>query len=243
MNQAKEMGEVEKAANKESEVASRQAERIRGDFGGSDKRALEEANKQPGMADYTKDLQAKLEGSQKLLQELRQSIMNGEHQTGDVNKKVQLEKLLDKGRYKVHHAFAKPEDPGRVASAQASLENAGKNFQQRFIKQAETMDSALKGEQSQNERYPGEMAKNYNVDNIRENLPADKMSDLQTEVSSALDRLKDLQPEIEKIAQEKALKPEEKDEVLKNYATMYEQYNKVKDELKQVMEDVEKARK
>jgi archaellum component FlaC len=87
------------------------------------------------------------------------------------------------------------------------------------------------------------MATKYNVENVRTNLPADQLSGLQTEISSALDKLKDLQPEIKKIAQEKALKPEEKDEVLKNYGTMYEEYNKVATELQEVMEDVEKARK
>lgn len=243
MSQAEKMGRVEEETNKESEAALLQANRIHGDFDGLDKQALREASEQPAMADYTKDLQGKLEKSQQLLQELRQSIMNGEHQTGDINNKVQFEKLLDTVRNKVHHVFAQPENPSRVAGQQTQLENAAGNFQTRFVKKAETMDSALKGEQTSNEMYPGEMARKYNVDNVRANLSADQLSDLQTEVSSALDRLKDLQPEIEKIAQEKALKPEEKDGVLKNYGTMYEEYNNIKNELKQVMQDVEKARK
>ena len=240
MNQVEKRGGVEN--NKESEVARLQADRIKMDFGHSVKQALREADEAPAVADYVAGLQGKLGEATQLLQELRQSIMDGKHQTGDVNNKVQFEQLLDKVRYKVHHAFAKPEDPGRVRGQQIMLENAGENFQKRFVEPAKTMDAALKGEQSTSEMYPGEQATAYKVDSVRKNLSADKLSELQTQVSSTLERLNNLQPEIEKIAQEKALKPEEKDGVLQNYGTMYEEYRKVADELRQVVGDVENTK-
>lgn len=240
MSQVEQKGAQE--TNREAETARIQADRIKNDFGYLDKQALREANEEPTISEYAKDLQGKLGEAQQLLQDLRQSVMSGDHLSGDINKKVQLEQMLDKVRYKVHHAFAKPAAPGSVEYQQKRLEDAGNNFQQRFVKQAETMSSNLNGEQSPNEKNPGEMAKKFDVDNVRTNLSADQLSELHTQVSSALDRLKDLQPEIEKIAQEKALKPEEKDEYLKNYGTMFEEYSKVTNELGQVLQDVTKAR-
>jgi len=243
MSQAEKRTQETGELAREGEVAGQQADRIKRDFSYLDKQALSEANEEPTISEYAKGLQGQLDGAQKLLQDLRQSVMSGDHLSGDIDKKVKIEQMLDDVRYKVHHAFAKPTGPDSVAYQQKRLENAGNNFQQRFVKQAETMNSALNGEQSPNEKYPGEMAKKFDVDNVRRVLSADKLSELKTQVSSTLDRLKELQPQIEKIAQEKALKPEEKDEYLKNYGTMYAEYDKVKTELEQVLKDVEAAKR
>lgn len=230
-------------AGAESEIARLQANRIEGDFGYLDVQALRGANEQPAIKDYARDLQAKLGEMNQMLEDLRSSVMKGEHKTDDIQAKVAFEKTLDSARFKVHHVFAQPEAPSRVQSQQASLENATDNFQQRFVQRAEIMSSALAGEQSSSEIYPGEMSKEYNVGNILKNLSPERLTELQAKVSATLEKLHKLQPQIEEIASKKALPPDEKDEFLKNYGRAYEEYQKTRDELRQLLRDVEKAGK
>lgn len=230
-------------AKAESEQARLQANRIDMDFSHLDAQAIKEANEQPAVKDYVNDLQSKLGEIHQTLEDLRSSITKGEHKTEDLDGKVTFEKKLDAARFKAHHAFAKPEEPSRVGYAQTSLENAGDNYQNRFIKPAEIMQLALDGEQSDQEKYPGEMAKQYNVGNVRENISTEQLAELQSKISACLDRLNDQQKQIEEIASSKALSPGEKDETLKNYARMFEEYEKKKTELTEVLQDVEKARK
>ena len=242
------MSDVEKGSkqevSREAQVANLQSERIRIDFAHLDEQALQEANEQPAITDYVEDLQKKLDGATQLLQELRQSIMSGDHLSDEIDKKVKLEQMLDNARNKFSNPILGPVEPSEVTKQQARFENVKPNFDRRFIINAEIMSSALNGEGSSEETYKGEMAKKYNVENIRTNLSADQVAELQTQISSAVDRLKELQPEIEKIAEQKALKGTsvEKNDVLKNYESQFESYTQTSKELRQVLQDVEKAR-
>lgn len=237
-------------AGAESEQAHLQANRIDMDFSNLDVRALNAANEQTGIKDYVTDLQTKLGETQQTIEKLRSAITAGEHNTEDLTKKVAFQELLNAAEFKANHPFARPRDTKTVRSEQADLENAAGDFQKRYVQPAKRINATLRGEQDPHKRDPGDwrggvadFAKEYKVDNVREKLPPDQLTRLQDKVASTLGRLRDLQPQIEEIAAQKALSPDEKDETLESYSRMHEEYEKVRGELAQVVKAVEKARK
>lgn len=222
-----------------------EANRIDMDFSSRDATALREANEQPAIKDHVKNLQEKLGETQQTLTDLRNAVARGDHQSEDLKKKVEFQKLFNAADYKARHPFSKPETPGGVKSAQNGLEKAGENFQRRFVRDAAAMKSALESNsgQSGRDKEADLIANEYKVEHVRDNLSPEEFAKLQDKVSSALARLDALRPQIEEIAAGKALASSEKDQVLGDYDRMHEEYEKVRKELRQVVEDLEKAKR
>ncbi len=227
--------------------ALRKAEGVRVDFSYRDKMAMHEAQEEPSAQQYVDDLQGKLGNAHATLEKLRQAVMEGQHQTTDLDKKVAFQKLLNDAEYSAHHAFAKPEEPGRVRSQQQSLENAETNFQKRHVAPTERMLKVLTGELSGEALSPQKMYEAFRASNdeigrlqrgaeARTDLPPDELTKLQSEVSVALERLQAMAPEINKMASEKAFSPGEKEEKLKQYAAMYTEYGKTRTELQELLQ-------
>lgn len=226
------------------------AQGVRVDFSSRDKMAMREAREEPSAQQYIDDLQNKLGTLHNTLKKLRQAVIERQHQTIDIDEKIEFQKLMSEAENSVLHALARPEEPWRVHQQQQYLENAKKNFQKDHIAPTERMLKTLTGEPmeetpSSQETYETSQTGKASKDEIgrlkmvaesRANLPPDELSELQSEVSSALERLQIMAPEIDKMMSEKAFSPEEKDEKLKRYETMYEEYEKTKTELLELLQ-------
>ena len=74
------------------------------------------------------------------------------------------------------------------------------------------------------------------AEKIGKELSPEELANLQTEISSALERLKDLEPKIKEIAESKALPADKKEERLKQYEEMYKNHQEKRKDLEHILE-------
>lgn len=233
-NQEREREDANKIEN-----ARRQAEGIRVGFANRDEMALREMNEAPPVEDYFDDLQAKMASLHEATEGLRKSIMEGGHKSGDIEKKIAFQKQLNEAENKAYHAFSLPEEPWRVASTQQSFENAADNLARDHIEPTARMARVLNGEEvaGKNSDETGRLKR---AEVVTHDLPAEEVGKLKAEIDASMERLQQLKPEVEKIAKDKMLPPGEKEDKLKQYAAMHENYQKMKKDLYDILNELRK---
>jgi hypothetical protein len=180
--------------------------------------------------DYFKDLQGKMAEIKKTKEELEKAITVGDHQAEDLDMTVKFLALADKARNFASSSM-EPTTPKRVKIEQLALERASDVAGK--VESAERVISVLGGESLENMAVPP--AEKF-VLSEAEMLAQDKeisssVLSLQSEVQSAVERLKALGPELKKIAESKMLPAAEKEEKLKQYEEQFKEYEKLRKDL------------
>ncbi len=221
------------------------------DYAYRDEMAMRRLKEEPAMQTYLEDIQAKTGKVNASLEQLRQAVMKGRHQSSSVDDKLAMQELMEAADFQVHHRFAQPEDPSRVKLQQANLEDAVSSFQRQHVAPTERMVKTFNGELSGEALSPGKLYEAFKASSgeisslqkaaeISANLPPEQLKQLQTEIADALKRLNEMEPEVKKVAEEKAFKPGEKNEKLKQYEIMFAAYEKQRTELQELIDRIKK---
>jgi len=218
---------------------------IRDDYAYMDKRALGEAREAPSMESYLDELQQKTAEVRNTLEQLRSSIMGGDMTSGDIEKKVAFQKLLDNAENRVLHRFSQPENPANVESAQTALETMRSKWEGGSgVEKMDIFKKAIGGEEPSIEergKLPSrDLGRLKDVQEVRTVFSPEKVSQLQQELVDAVERLKAALPEITRVAAEKAFPADQKKEKLAKYQEMYNGFQELRQNLLNVLEDVKK---
>ncbi|MBI2552051.1 hypothetical protein HYW17_01995 [Candidatus Uhrbacteria bacterium] len=254
MSRPEDQERMQKRAEQEmvGQRAERTMEEVRRDFRGRDQWAMEELKKSPGVSDHIKFLRQVSEEGKQLQAQMKAAVVGREDKSSDLDTKVGMEALRDRARTWAYHAFKAPDKPEDIEYLQTQWEQAGDSFKRDHIRTTEQVLAALKGELSSEDvkkmRASGEVSlRGEQLDEIIQNrgdMSPEKLATLQSELSSALERLRALEPQVEALAKEKSIrrarKPEsfERSPELQPYENAYEEYVGLRNDVIRLLKEI-----